>query len=141
MSNTTTPQTIEQQRAAFAYQLVTQHKQNKHIKGYSRNLPGMILTNGFGQAMAFCLSKSGKGKNNSNEEQAYAALQQGIFEWLGPEQQQLLNGGSDIVAAITELDQHRYQLATAEALALCKWIKQLATALIEDTKNTDQPNF
>ena len=131
MSNTTTPQTIEQQRAAFAYQLVTQHKQNKHIKGYSRNLPGMILTNGFGQAMAFCLSKSGK--NNSNEEQAYTALQQGIFKWLGPEQQKLLNGGSNIVAAITKLDQHRYQLATAEALALCKWIKQLATALIEDT--------
>ena len=114
------PQTIEQQRAAFAMGWVTQDCDGtvgKELKSAAENFPILILTSGLGQAAAFYKSKS----------QEHRALYALLSQWLGPAHQACYTD-TDLLAGITQGDQASYRTAQVEALALLAWVKKFAKA-------------
>lgn len=138
----TPQQLIEQARAAYALKwLESAKKQNgikqSELKSYVRRLPGMIQMNGFGQAMAFYYSRQ---KN-----EAYLQIYELVSNWLctqAPHHQQSSSpvygdakGG--LMAAITSHDQQLYRQAQAETLALLRWVKKFAEALIIEEASSD----
>jgi CRISPR-associated protein Cmr5 len=145
MTQETNPHNIEQRRAKAAFDLVESYNncykekptKSDRLKSYARSLPTMILINGFGQAMAFAKAKSDS-EPNKEEGYAYHRLYKSIQDWLSGEKLIPIDPQNpDLVKAITEITQQEYQIATAETLAYCKWIKQLATALIPSKDNSN----
>lgn len=116
-------QTLSQRRASFALERVRAVVGQDHEAGfrsYAANLPPMIQMNGFGQALAFCRSKS---------EQAYQELYGLVSDWLiSPGQP--YQGHKDVLDGITKEGMSSYRLAQTEALALLDWVKRFASAFI-----------
>ena len=125
MSYQTKSQNIEQQRAAMALKLIENNISNDRLKAYAQSLPAMILSNGFGQAMAFIKAKGGSKKltekDKDQSSRAYQQLYQSIQDWL-------INQGivephssnqqkNDLVIAITGMSQANYQIASRETMA------------------------
>lgn len=127
---------IEQGRAAFAYQKVTdavrdlkKDEQKKKYRAHVKDVPMMIKTNGLGATFAFILSKREK-------EQAYEVIYEQTEHWLKDHQSHLLNlsGNKDFVEEIVKLKSHQYRAVTVEVLALFVWLRRFAEGLIkEDT--------
>lgn len=123
------PQTIQQERAAFALraieEIVTQleDKDKEKYKSYASALPFMIHANGLGQAAAFCKSK---------EEPIYEKLYKLLSDWL-IQPGQPYAGCTDLLAGITsrDRDMKTYLAAQAEAMAFMTWVKQFADAFME----------
>ncbi|MBF0220420.1 MAG: type III-B CRISPR module-associated protein Cmr5 [Gammaproteobacteria bacterium] len=121
------PQTIEQQRAAYALKRVNHHladaafteDDRKEFNSYAQALPAMIHTNGLGQAMAFYRSKGG------NHERIYQLLS----GWLCRENQPY-SGQTDLLTAITQTDMHHYRMAQVESQALLGWLKRFTKAFM-----------
>lgn len=128
-------QTLSQRRARFALDGVERIKGEEFagkFRSYAANLPPMIQMNGFGQALAFCRSKSGQ----SLEDKAYQALYKLVSEWLIGDGQPY-NGLKDALAGITSGSMSSYRLAQTEALALLEWVKRFASAYIEKKAAAD----
>ena len=139
-------QLVEQARAAYALAWIQRAQADESIKqselkSFTRRLPGMIQVNGFGQAMAFYYAKQSKSS-------AYRAVYSLIEGWLcGPHGHEA-NAGQPLYAAyvgtppalltaITQEDQHRYRLAQAETMALLRWAKKFAEALVAEEASVD----
>jgi CRISPR-associated protein Cmr5 len=138
MTQETNPQNIEQCRAKAAHALVTNNLNSDRLRAYSNSLPAMILTNGFGQTMAFIKMKGvAKDRELTPEQHAYNSLYTSIQDWLSKKELITINADTDLIKAITQISQQEYQIATVETLAYCKWIKQLATALIPSKDNSN----
>jgi CRISPR-associated protein Cmr5 len=117
-------QTLSQQRASFALErvrMVVGKEYEAAFRSYAASLPPMIQMNGFGQALAFCRSKS---------EQAYQDLYKLVSDWLTSTGQPY-NGHKDALDGITSDSMSVYRLAQTEALALLDWVKRFASALIQ----------
>ncbi len=133
-------QTLSQKRAAFALERVQAIRGSDYaveFRSYAANLPAMIQMNGFGQALAFCRSKS---------DPAYRALYDLVSEWLTRagqpyEGKQDAEGNQDALAGITSEGMSAYRLAQTETLALLDWVKRFASAFIEKKVRNggDQP--
>ncbi|MBC8391015.1 MAG: type III-B CRISPR module-associated protein Cmr5 [Deltaproteobacteria bacterium] len=113
--------TLGQKRAEFALSKVVgipQDKKNK-FKPFSAGAPSMILQNGFGQALAFWISKS---------KDEHMAMLDIVKEWLC--QNNLATGQSktDFILNISQMDQTRYLTAQKETLALLEWVKRYTNA-------------
>ena len=132
-------QLMEQRRACYALKAIRQALaepgvEPKELKSYVRRLPGMIQTNGFGQALAFYYSKRAKYR-------AYGTVYQMIEDWLCQDGQVYAHaeGQARLLRAITEHDQARYRQAQAETMALMLWIKKFAEAfIVVDESNSEE---
>lgn len=120
--------TLGQKRAEFALNEVLKIDGNikKDFKNFSAGAPSMILQNGFGQALAFWLSK-GTDK--------HIKLFDIVMEWLS------YDNGKDVknpfaskkerrefIKELSEMDQKHYLTAQKETLALLEWVKRYANA-------------
>ncbi|MDY6992653.1 MAG: type III-B CRISPR module-associated protein Cmr5 [Pseudomonadota bacterium] len=128
---------MQQQRASFALRRVQyaidklSPDKRKEFKSYAAEFPFMIHANGLGQAAAFFLSK-GKDKDSN----AHTFLYNLLSDWLTKEGQPFA-GKENLLKGITTSDMHTYQAAQAEAMVFMAWVKQFATAFIQDEKKPE----
>ncbi|MBF0101677.1 MAG: type III-B CRISPR module-associated protein Cmr5 [Desulfobacterales bacterium] len=120
--------TLGQKRAEFALHKVTSISADKKdkFKSFSAGAPSMILQNGFGQALAFWLSK---GKDE------HITMFDIIKEWLSYEKDDVKNKfvkkttkAKDFIEAMSTMTQQEYLTAQQETLALLEWVKRYASA-------------
>ena len=131
-------QTIQQQRAAFAFKQVSalvNKEEAGRFRAYANSLPALVQMNGIGQAMAFVFSKqSGKGV----EAKGWAVLYQLVSQWLCDNERNIFdnttfdNKSADLMQALVSHDQACYRLAQVECQALLVWVRQFARALLKD---------
>ena len=118
-------QTLGQQRAAFCLeQLADIECSRKEFKSFSAGLPSLILQNGFGQALAFLVSK-GKDKIGGKHLTALGI----IGRWL--KKQNIIDSdqtNKNILLQISRLEQSQYLYAQQETLAMLEWLKRYANA-------------
>ena len=138
---------LEKQRAIFAFERVKEYRDNnddekqKKLKGYIRNTPTKILTNGLASTLAFMFSKQNKSYGD-----VYIYIAENIiFDWLIKEQNQhLINLEKNPDSKIEELikkvinqSSQEYRAVTNEVLALFNWLKRFADGMIEGEDNGD----
>ncbi|MDY6822368.1 MAG: type III-B CRISPR module-associated protein Cmr5 [Thermodesulfobacteriota bacterium] len=121
--------TLGQKRAAFALEKVTgmAAETKERFEPFSAGAPSMILQNGFGQALAFWLSK-GKGE--------HMAMFNIVQEWLTYQKEDVKNdfvqpnddSPTAFIKAISGMPQQEYLTAQKETLALIEWVKRYAKA-------------
>jgi CRISPR-associated protein Cmr5 len=127
-------QTLEQKRASEAWSCVQyvneeidNHKFKKEYRSIVLKLPSLILTNGFGQTLAFLKSK-GKGDESNAEEKVYRDVQ----EWL--KKSEVINWDSatqnELIERIMAINSDKYRHVTTEALAFLNWLKRFADAVL-----------
>lgn len=124
-------QTISQQRAKFALNEVTSivdslvEKDHDEWLSRANEIPAMIQMNGFGQTMAFYLSKGGMHKK----------MYDLIAKWLCNEAKIYEDSKSskiDLMKKITESNMQTYRIAQAEAQALLLWVKKFSKAYCKE---------
>jgi len=121
--------TLGQKRAEYALGKVLaipEGKKKEEFKSFSAGAPSIILQNGFGQALAFWLSK-GKDK--------HIAVFDMIRNWLSYEKDDIENSfvkktenPVDFIRELSGMDQIKYLSAQKETLALLEWVKRYANA-------------
>lgn len=113
------PQTIEQQRAARAWEHVGDAPTNGYVS-LTQGAPVHIHTSGLGQTAAFYLTKAKDG----NE---YDALLKHLAEWLLRQQPGPKNGQA-LMQTIQSGDTQAYRRLASEAIAYLAWLKRFAKA-------------
>jgi CRISPR-associated protein Cmr5 len=122
--------TLGQKRAEYALEkvLAIPEDKKKDFKSFSAGAPSMILQNGFGQALAFWLSK-GTDK--------HIVLFDMIWKWLPYEKDDVKNEfvdkdkaktRTDLIRQLSSMDQNKFLAAQKETLALLEWVKRYANA-------------
>ena len=125
MSTPTTRQrTLEQQRAAYAWQCVEAVRRTDFASEYgqlARQVASLVQMHGLGQTLAFLASKA---KDQQNE---HRQLARDLSRWVGKQltgqEQNDLRGWIAQTASVAE-----YRRATLEALAFLTWLKRFAEA-------------
>ena len=109
--------------------IIDSQKMKKEFKSLCAGIPSMILQNGFGQTMAFLLSKGKKDK--------YHDVYHLIHAWLGLKQGDTQNSfiesnnpdkPEELIMELSKMEQRKYQKAQSEALYLLEWVKRFAAA-------------
>ncbi|MHB1665137.1 MAG: type III-B CRISPR module-associated protein Cmr5 [bacterium] len=126
--------TLGQERSQFALDKVikNQSKISKDVKSFTAGAPTVILQNGFGQAMAFWLSK----KKDSESGYKYEFVLESIKKWLIDKK--FIDSDKnyeDFILKLSTMNQKEYLSAQKEALLLLEWIKRYASAFCIDEKN------
>jgi CRISPR-associated protein Cmr5 len=85
----------------------------------------MILQNGFGQTLAFLISKE---KNKEQKGDKHRTAFDIITEWLIARKLIRQDQPSDILKQISEMEQSKYLQAQKETLAMLEWLKRYANA-------------
>jgi CRISPR-associated protein Cmr5 len=125
MSTPTTRQrTLEQQRAAYAWQCVEAVRRTDFASEYgqlARQVASLVQMHGLGQTLAFLAAKA---KDKQNEHQQLALdLSRWVGKQLTGQEQNDLRGWIAQTASVAE-----YRRATLEALAFLTWLKRVAEA-------------
>ena len=118
---------LEQQRAAHAWKCTVGCEEK--YANLAKSAPALIMNNGLMQTLAFYKSK-GKGKG---VEEAHNKLLEDVCLWLG-QRDFALKADSPFKGVMTFLhgsESAIYRRATEEALALLRWIRQFASALVK----------
>jgi CRISPR-associated protein Cmr5 len=125
-------QTIEQQRAARAWQCIEEVKRqdNEAKKKYStqaRKFPSLIQVNGLGQALAFVYSKAKfQERNRGAEARANGLLFNQVSNWVKGELK--VSGDENLLRLVVGQKSDFYRRATTEAIAFLNWLKRFAEA-------------
>ena len=115
----------EQKRSEFALKRLQQHgKINKELANFIVGTPTMILQNGFGQTMAFLLSKG----NGKNQDEKHNFVFNTICAWSGKENTKITEDKNTFFNTIAGLSQDEYLILQEEALKLLQWLKRYARA-------------
>ena len=124
-------QTLDQQRAQFAWDSVTQArkaiKEFSDYKNLAKGAPALIMGNGLMPAIAFYESR----KNSAPA----SVLGNNVLAWLAirfkDERafQPLPTNFNTAMERLLKADSGFYMRATDEALAMLKWLRQFADAL------------
>lgn len=133
-------QTLEQQRARSAWARVSEFvdavgassRAAQDYRSVIRKIPAMIGMNGFGQTLAFLLSKEGQDARGLAPKKAEGKAYKHMEDWLlaaGSPIAWNTNLGTLIERIITE-DSVVYRQATQEALAYVVWLKRFTEALV-----------
>ena len=131
--------TLGQKRAEYALEKVLEipEGKKKDFKSFSAGAPSMILQNGFGQALAFWLSKGTDKNLKINEEDKHVVLFDIIWKWLPLEKEDVKNSFIDkgkaktrpeFVRQLSCMEQTEYFSAQRESLSLLEWVKRYANA-------------
>lgn len=116
---------LEQQRAAFAWQKAINC--NDKYANVAKSAPALIMNNGLMQTLAFYSSKAKEDKDDHHRK-----LCDDICSWL-EERSFRINGESPfkrVMGFLHSSSSVEYRRATEEALALLRWIRQFASALV-----------
>ncbi len=122
-----------QKRAEYALKEVLKLSENvrEEFKNFSAGAPTMILQNGFGQALAFWLSKA-KGRDLNDK---HFILFKMVMDWLPCEEGDVKNrfvkktgSPTEFMTEISKMDQKDYLAVQKETLALLEWVKRFANA-------------
>ena len=112
---TTVNQTRDQKLATYAARCIAHVKgKQSDFKSQARNLPGLIMTNGLGQALAFIKAKG--------QDQLYGF----ISGWVSDKVYNKQDG--DLLDLIINNNSLQYRRAMQEAMALSAWLKRFAEA-------------
>jgi len=124
----------EQKRSKFALQCLQQHGTiNKDLANFIVGTPTMILQNGFGQTMAFFLSKgNGKDKNEKHN-----FVFNTICAWSHQENHDIPTDKNTFFNAVSGLSQEEYLILQEETLKLLQWLKRYARAFQEEDKGKE----
>ena len=130
---TSRQQTIEQKRAAKAWQCIeeVQQKKDELIKkkygSLARKLPSLIQVNGLGQTLAFIYAKARSQESNRGAEaRASGMIFSQVSDWVKGELNVADSG--DLLEVLVKRDSRFYRRATAEALAFLNWLRRFAEA-------------
>jgi CRISPR-associated protein Cmr5 len=128
------PQTLDQKRAQYAWEKVSQASEQRIIADYAREAkgaPALIMGSGLMQTLAFFQAKG---------RPQHLALLGHVCRWLGrtlggtpiPNRQPFPHetdaAFANVMAALHAAPSSLYLRATEEALALLRWIRQFADA-------------
>ena len=118
-------QTLEQERAAFAWKKVNSvGSDRKEYKNLSKGAPALLMTNGLMQTLAFY---------NSRGREPAKLLAGHIQEWLKLKIADITDAGFEkVMADLQKCEPAVYMRATDEALEILRWIRQFADALIKE---------
>lgn len=146
MPNETNMKKLENGRAEFAYKCVVKAKKpgadykykQSEYKGYVKNIPVLIQTNGLGNTLAFITSK-GNANNTKNKNNAYDLIYEQITQWLrtGDSGCELLPEDIGLLEFVISKRSTTYRQITSEILALLNWLRRLAEGMIEGDDNED----
>lgn len=121
-------QTLEQQRAADAWQQAGHARANDCIDGYAKlakGVPALIMNSGLLQVLAYLHEKGGKGYPQHD------LLGQHLRQWLSQRFTKLEPTRAEFepfMKALMAADPALFQDITAEAMAWLRWARQLAPA-------------
>ena len=121
MAENRTMQTMEQQRAKYAWDKVK--GQSKEYRNLAKSAPAMIMTNGLMQTLAFL---KGKGKEH------HLALLDHLTGWLKEKKMVDETGFNAVMDTLSSMNSTAYQRATEEAMAILRWLRHLADAAINN---------
>jgi CRISPR-associated protein Cmr5 len=119
----------EQKRSAFALKKIEQlgGSISKDMANFIVGTPTMILQNGFGQTMAFLLSK------NKDKKDKHGFVFDVIQNWAVRENPEVArNDDLAFLSSISKMDQDLYMNLQEETLMLLQWLKRYARAFQED---------
>jgi len=124
-----------QERAEFALKMIKEIKIDKKFKSFTAGAPTVILQNGFGQAMAFWLSK---GNGDEEDKKKYKFVFKSVKNWL-INKEFIVSDKEDVkfIEKLATISQSEYLIAQKEALMLLEWIKRFAAAFYDDSKGKD----
>jgi|Deesub1362B_J571_1020462.scaffolds.fasta_scaffold07735_3 CRISPR-associated protein Cmr5 len=121
-------QTLENNRAKFAFEMVYEAKNVKELSqnkneyvSWAKKIPVFIKTNGLGQTLAFMKSR--------NKPETNLMLKQ-IQKWLAKKQQ--IKDHEDLVEKVTQIDSLTYRLWSKEILALFNWVRRFAEGYLRE---------
>lgn len=131
----------EQERSKFALDQIknilnSAGRVPEDIANFMVGAPTMILQNGFGQTMAFLLSKC-KGNFDNTREKHYFTFK-AIAGWCERENSTIRTQPSDFFYAVSQLSQHQYLTLQEESLKMLNWLKRYARAFQEDGGNEQE---
>jgi len=126
MANPKTTQTLDQQRAAFAWECVAKAKADSNLKfgdytNLAKSAPALIMGNGLMATLAFFQQKSKEAQEVSSA----------ICKWLTKRMASLFVGSSyqEVMEGLHGARSDHYLHATDEALEILRWIRQFAPTL------------
>lgn len=128
--------TLEQERAAFAWE----NAQEAHAQGFgdpytklAKGAPALIMNNGLMQTLAFYAHKADwDPKNNRYKKPHFEILNRHILGWLHGRNLVSAAAFAEAMSSLHQADSADYRRATEEAMALLKWIRQFAPAIMAD---------
>lgn len=125
----------EQKRSEFALEKIDSLGSVKEdLVNFIVGTPTMILQNGFGQTMAFFLSKSGLKKKHDKHTFVFDV----IAEWTQRENPDIQKDPKSFLELLSKLDQTSYMTLQEETLKMLQWLKRYARAFQdEDGKGGD----
>ena len=125
----------EQKRSDFALEQLKNTFSNggnltikKELANFIVGAPTMILQNGFGQTMAFLLSKC-KGKTDKKDKHFFTFRT--IARWSERVNEKVPSEKSAFFEAVSSLEQADYLKLQEEALKMLQWLKRYARAFQE----------
>jgi len=125
----------EQKRSEFALGRIEKviqgnGKVSEELASFIVGTPTMILQNGFGQTMAYLLSKC-KGTFKAHDKHYFTF--ESISRWCEGENQNVpSNNPLSFLKKISELKQAEYLALQEEALKMLQWLKRYARAFQEE---------
>lgn len=121
----------EQLRSKFALEQLNNKKIPDELATFIVGAPTMILQNGFGQTMAFLLSKC-KGKADENDKHYFTFKT--IAAWSNKVNGHVPAGEPGFFSAVSQLKQSDYLSIQEEALKMLQWLKRYARAFQEESR-------
>lgn len=117
---------LDQERAAYAWECVTEAGGIDEYKTLAKGAPSLIMANGLMQALAFYQSK-GRGGRKGDKNQ-HDRLREHICAWL--QKRRLLESKrfANVMRYLSTISSEGYLNATEEALEILRWIRRFADA-------------
>lgn len=120
----------EQQRSEFALKRIQSLETvDKDLANFIVGTPTMILQNGFGQTLAFLLSKC-KGTHKETDKHYFTFKT--ITGWSNRTNPAVPGTEKEFFETISKLDQSDYLTLQEEALRMLQWLKRYAKAFQEE---------
>lgn len=145
ITNTQPKQTLQQKRAAFALEKISEIANNaggkisKDLSNFIVGMPTMILTNGIGQTFAYLLSKV-KDKHEA-ERDKHAITFKIMMQWILKKKPDIFgtidinNIKFEFLKKFNSLTQQQYLEIQHEELRLLEWLKRYARAMEDKSEN------
>lgn len=126
-------QTLDQQRARFAWDCASQGMQlGKEYKALAKGAPALIMNSGLMPTLAFYNGKGGAAKQLLDD------ILRGLALRLQGQRLQRGQGSAvfdHFMRGLLDCDSHAYMRNTDEALELLKWIRQFVDAVDSGERN------
>jgi len=111
--------TLDQQRAAHAWQCATQRAGFEGYKELAEGAPALLMGSGLMAALAYWQSR---------DKEHASALVKDLLSWLA-KRQMLPADFEQAMSAMTGTDATQYMALTDEVLALLRWLRQFVKAV------------